>query len=42
MDYSEEARGAFLKEEAAGRKPRILATTNYNEAQAFSESVYWL
>ncbi|KAJ7792209.1 hypothetical protein B0H14DRAFT_2624116 [Mycena olivaceomarginata] len=38
----EEARGAFLKEEAAGRKPRILATTNYNEAQAFSESVYWL
>ncbi|KAF8151203.1 hypothetical protein K438DRAFT_1988199 [Mycena galopus ATCC 62051] len=36
------ARLAFLRAEAEGSKPRILSTANYDEAQAFSESVYWL
>ncbi|KAJ7747586.1 hypothetical protein B0H14DRAFT_3514010 [Mycena olivaceomarginata] len=35
-------RGAFLEAEAQGSKPKILSTANYDEAQAFSESVYWL
>ncbi|KAJ7701649.1 hypothetical protein B0H14DRAFT_3649892 [Mycena olivaceomarginata] len=33
-----DAKAAFLKAEAAGTKPRILSTTDYDEAQAFSES----
>jgi hypothetical protein len=40
--FSAQARGAFLEAEAQGSKPKILSTANYNEAQAFSESVYWL
>ncbi|KAJ7870631.1 hypothetical protein B0H14DRAFT_3573811 [Mycena olivaceomarginata] len=35
-----EAKRAFLQVEAEGEKPSILSTTNYDEAQAFSESVY--
>ncbi|KAJ7771426.1 hypothetical protein B0H14DRAFT_2632391 [Mycena olivaceomarginata] len=37
-----EAKCDFLKEEAKGKKPWILSTTNYDEAQAFAESVYWI
>ncbi|KAJ7888646.1 hypothetical protein B0H14DRAFT_3430053 [Mycena olivaceomarginata] len=37
-----QAKVAFLEAEASGKKPRILSTVNYDEAQAFSESVYWL
>jgi hypothetical protein len=37
-----EAKCDFLEEEAKGKKPRILSTTNYDEAQAFAESVYWI
>ncbi|KAJ7875002.1 hypothetical protein B0H14DRAFT_2569032 [Mycena olivaceomarginata] len=33
-----DAKAAFLKAQAAGTKPRILSTTDYDEAQAFSES----
>ncbi|KAJ6574046.1 hypothetical protein B0H19DRAFT_1253803 [Mycena capillaripes] len=36
-----EAKAEFLWEEAEGHKPRILSTTDYDEAQAFSEAVYW-
>ncbi|KAJ7832281.1 hypothetical protein B0H13DRAFT_2371030 [Mycena leptocephala] len=36
-----EAKAAFLEAEAEGAKPRILSTADYDEAQAFSESVFW-
>jgi hypothetical protein len=41
MFPSGEARVVFLKAEADGKNPRILSTTDYDEAQAFSEAVYW-
>ncbi|KAJ7902913.1 hypothetical protein B0H14DRAFT_3422375 [Mycena olivaceomarginata] len=37
-----EAKEAFLKAEARGGKPRVLSTANYDEAQAFSEGIYWV
>ncbi|KAJ7939558.1 hypothetical protein B0H13DRAFT_2300239 [Mycena leptocephala] len=37
-----QAKRAFLDAERRGFKPQILSTTNYDEAQSFSESVYWL
>ncbi|KAJ7315786.1 hypothetical protein DFH08DRAFT_971799 [Mycena albidolilacea] len=37
-----EAREDFVEAERTGKKPKILSTTNYNEAQAFSEAIYWL
>ncbi|KAJ6549007.1 hypothetical protein B0H19DRAFT_1074790 [Mycena capillaripes] len=36
-----EAKAAFLEAEVTGT-PRILSTSDYDEAQAFSESVHWL
>ncbi|KAJ6589550.1 hypothetical protein B0H19DRAFT_1249079 [Mycena capillaripes] len=37
-----EAKSAFLEAEAEGAQPRILSTWNYDEAQDYSEGVYWL
>ncbi|KAJ7861844.1 hypothetical protein B0H14DRAFT_3445100 [Mycena olivaceomarginata] len=36
-----QAKVAFLAAEAEGARPQILSTSDYDEAQAFSESVYW-
>ncbi|KAJ7871162.1 hypothetical protein B0H14DRAFT_2570891 [Mycena olivaceomarginata] len=36
------ARKSFLEAEAEGKQPSILSTRNYDEAQAFSEAVYWV
>ncbi|KAJ7029324.1 hypothetical protein C8F04DRAFT_1264986 [Mycena alexandri] len=38
----EEAKSAFLAAEAEGLKPRVLATTNYDEGEAFAGAVYWV
>ncbi|KAF8174534.1 hypothetical protein K438DRAFT_1771641 [Mycena galopus ATCC 62051] len=37
-----EARNAFLEAEEEGRKPRIMSSSEYDEAQAFAEGVYWV
>ncbi|KAJ7828218.1 hypothetical protein B0H14DRAFT_3466416 [Mycena olivaceomarginata] len=37
-----QAKLAFLVAEAQGAMPRIVSTPEYDEAQAFSESVYWV
>ncbi|KAJ7758919.1 hypothetical protein B0H14DRAFT_2975215 [Mycena olivaceomarginata] len=37
-----EAREVFVEAERQEEKPKILTTTDYNEAQAFSEAIYWL
>ncbi|KAF8146730.1 hypothetical protein K438DRAFT_1944429 [Mycena galopus ATCC 62051] len=36
------AKAAFMLAEQRGGKPCILSTTDYEEAQAFSEGVYWV
>ncbi|KAF8148321.1 hypothetical protein K438DRAFT_1779651 [Mycena galopus ATCC 62051] len=38
----DQAKEAFLEAESEGTKPRILSTSDYDEAQAFSESIYWI
>ena len=38
----QQAKSAFVDEEAAGAKPSILSTGDFDEAQAFAEGVYWL
>jgi hypothetical protein len=42
LPISGQAREAFLEAESEGMKPRILSTSDYDEAQAFSESTYWI
>ncbi|KAJ7687209.1 hypothetical protein B0H14DRAFT_899978 [Mycena olivaceomarginata] len=37
-----QAREAFLEAEGEGTRPRILSTSDYDEAQAFSESIHWI
>ncbi|KAJ7602791.1 hypothetical protein DFH06DRAFT_1351025 [Mycena polygramma] len=37
-----EARDAFHHEEGKGTTPRILSTLDFEEAQSFSEAVYWI
>ncbi|KAJ7214590.1 hypothetical protein B0H12DRAFT_1242149 [Mycena haematopus] len=37
-----EARTAFLQAEEEGLRPRVLSSTNYDEAQAFAEGLYWI
>jgi virulence-associated protein VagC len=39
---SGQAKEAFLEAESEGTKPQILMTSDYDEAQAFSESVHWI
>jgi hypothetical protein len=36
-----QAKFVFLAAEAQREMPQILSTSEYDEAQAFSESVYW-
>jgi hypothetical protein len=38
---SDQAKLVFLSAEAQGAMPQILSTSEYDEAQVFSESVYW-
>ncbi|KAJ7040784.1 hypothetical protein C8F04DRAFT_1253700 [Mycena alexandri] len=38
----DEAKAAFLASEADGLKPRLLATSNYDEGEAFAGGVYWV
>jgi hypothetical protein len=42
IPLSAEAREVFVEVERWEEKPKILTTTDYNEAQAFSEAIYWL
>lgn len=42
MDGSAEAKAAFVGAETDGKKPQILSTADYEEAQAFSKAVYWI
>jgi hypothetical protein len=38
---SADTKRAFLEAEAEGKKPCVLSTMDYEEAQAFAEAIYW-
>jgi hypothetical protein len=42
IPLSAEAREIFVEAERREEKPKILTTTDYDEAQALSEAIYWL